>query len=69
MGDQVRIYPYQRNGRQEDMILDAGSIRRIEKRTNHVKFGKQLCRAQLSLAMSPTYLHDKVGMGFIGYGQ
>ena len=50
------IYTYQRNGRQEDMIVDTRPVRRIGKGANQVEFGKQLRVAQLSLAMSPTTL-------------
>ena len=38
-GDQVTIYPYQRNGRQEDRIVDTRPVRRIGMRANQVKFG------------------------------
>ncbi len=35
------IYPKQRNGRDEDMIVDTRPVRRIRKRSNQFKFGKQ----------------------------
>ena len=53
-GDQVTIYPYQRNGRQEDMIVDTRPVRRIGKRANQVKFGKQPNGTLFPVAMSPT---------------
>ena len=53
-GDQVMIYTYQRNGRQEDRIVDTRPLRRIGKRTNQVKFGKQPNGTLFPVAMSPT---------------
>ena len=53
-GDQVSIYPYQRNGRQEDMIVDTRPLRRIGKRSNQGKFGKQPNGTLFTVAMSPT---------------
>jgi len=58
-GDQVTIYPYQRNGRQEDMIVDTRPTRRIGKRANQVKFGKQPNGTLFPVAMPPTSLQNQ----------
>ena len=50
------IYPYQRNGRQEDMVVDTRPVRRIGKRANQVKSGKQPNGTLFPLAMSPPTL-------------
>ena len=50
-GDQVTIYPYQGNGSQENMIVDARFVRRIGERAHQVNSGKQSNGTLFSVAI------------------
>ena len=69
LGDQVMIYPYQRNARQEDMTAAPQPVRRIGKRANQVKFGKQPNGTLFTVAMSPTTLYPIAISGVNDYGK